>query len=72
MTDYYGLPRTIFISLFIYSIFAAVVSIYRIILYRIVYGYENHLLVHGLSLNKSSLKNRTWYRKNGRLVSNNA
>lgn len=68
MTDYYGFPRTMFISLFIYSIFALVVSVYRIILYRLVYKYENHL--DRIILDERSLKNKSWYRKNGRLVSN--
>ena len=84
MTDYYGLPRTIILSLFIYSIFAFVVSVYKIILYRLIYKYKNyqyknHFVLDGISIsqekkilssfNSSSLENKTWYRKDGRLVS---
>jgi hypothetical protein len=76
MTDYYGLPRTIIISLFIYSIFAFVVYIYRVIICRLIYQYKNyqyknhqyknHLMLDEISIGQ---ENKTWYRKDGRLVS---
>ena len=71
MTDYYGLPRTIIISLFIYSIFAFVVSIYRVILCRLIYQYKNYQYKNHLMLDEISIgqENKTWYRKDGRLVS---